>query len=129
VQIIDTETGWIETQIGFISGDRRAKVRYELHLPLQYGICTPNGTVEGLGTTRNLSSNGVAFETADELAPGTPIELAIQWPVRLENGVPLKLVATGTVAWCAGGVAALNIKRCQFRTQRRAAASGGFVLP
>ena len=126
---VDTGTGWIEPQINNISGERRAKPRYDLHLPLRYKVLSGGGLAEGSGITRNLSSGGVAFEPSGEVQPGAHVELAIQWPVALEGGVPLKLVAHGQVAWYAGGVAAVCVKRCHFRTQRKAAASAGCALP
>ena len=126
---VDTGTGWIEPQINYISGERRTKPRYDLHLPLEYKVLDKNGAADGSGVTRNLSSGGVAFEPSGELPPGTHVELTIDWPVALGGSVPLKLVIRGHVAWYAGGVVAVSIRRCQFRTQSRVAAAGGFALP
>jgi len=97
-------------------------------LPLQYQILAGNGELPGSGRTRNLSSSGVAFEVEGELQIGAYVELAIQWPVALDGNVPLKLVVRGEVVWNVGGWAAIRTTRCEFRTQRKAAAPGGLAL-
>ena len=128
MQTLASRTGWIEREINYLSEERRARPRYELHLPLQYQLLAGNGELAGSGRTRNLSSSGIAFEVEGELQIGAYVELAIQWPVALDGNVPLKLVVRGEVVWHAAGWAAIRTTRCEFRTQRKAAASGSLTL-
>jgi hypothetical protein len=120
--------GWIEPEIELISGDRRSKPRFELQLPVHYHVL--NGKKQtGSGTTRNISSGGVAFEAVEKLDRGMYVELVINWPVALEGCAPMDLIARGCISWSEGGVVAVSITRTQFRSARRAAAAGGFRLP
>ncbi len=126
MQILNT--GWIEPENLSISGERRIKPRYKLHLPLSYNVLDSVFVRQGFGWTRNLSSGGIAFETPEDLPSGARLELAIEWPVALGGSTPLKLVVQGHVVWSGRGLVALYFKRCQFRTRRRAAASAGLRL-
>ena len=119
-----TLNGWIETGVDQISGERRLRQRFGLRLPLQYRVLGLKMPVTGYGTTRDLSSGGIAFETEEELLPGYQVELAVQWPVPLECGTPLKLVVRGTLLRSEGRAAAIRVQRCQFRTQKRVRAAG-----
>jgi PilZ domain len=82
-------------------------------------VLSEPGPTKGSGTTRNLSSSGVAFEVPEILPPGSFVELAIQWPVPLNGSVALRLVVQGSVTWNRSGIAAIRISRSQFRTQRK----------
>ena len=64
-----------------------------------------------------MSSNGVLFTTERTLAPGERVEVAMNWPVRLDNKLPLKLMIIGQVVRSDGSRAAITIKRYEFRTQ------------
>ena len=73
----------------------------------------------GSGKTINLSSNGVAFVTKNELPVGAYIELSIAWPALLENRCPLQLIGFGRVLRSAGGTVAATIEQYEFRTLAR----------
>src|SRR5438552_18804661 len=81
-----------------ISQDRRAKRRYPLELPVQYKIMK-NYLVTGTGSgnSLDLSSGGIAFTSSEPLKVGCYLELAVSWPVLLNQSCPLKLVASGRV--------------------------------
>jgi hypothetical protein len=67
----------------------------------------------------DMSRNGILFTTEGPLAPGRVLEISVNWPVSLDGGCPLKLVATGRVVRATGALAAIRIERYQFRTRRR----------
>lgn len=129
MQLVQPPTGRVEREIDYISEDRRSRVRYALRLSLHYKVLNEAEAAAGAGTTRNLSSSGVAFEVLETLRPGAYVELAIEWPVALNGSVPLKLVVVGRVAWNEGGLAAVRMRRFEFHTQGKATVSGGFALP
>jgi hypothetical protein len=123
-----TLEGWIEPGIARISGERRSRQRFALQLPLEYRVIGTKASA-GYATTRDLSSAGIAFELDEELPARCQMELALQWPIPMEGGTPLKLVLRGTLLRKEQGLAVLKVQRCQFRSQPRAMAAGmDFVL-
>ena len=77
----------LETSLTF--SERRRARRYRLALPIELQAL-------GDGTTRDLSTTGVFFETGGSLVPGA----AIKFSVLLEHadpGPPLRLVCEGDV--------------------------------
>jgi hypothetical protein len=46
------------------------------------------------------------------------VQVSLEWPARLENQVPLKLVAEGRVVRNANGQTAMTIDKYEFRTRR-----------
>jgi hypothetical protein len=64
----------------------------------------------------NISSKGLLFKASHEsLLPGHVIEVFIDWPVRLDNCVPLSLVVEGPVVRRAGELTAMRIGKYEFR--------------
>jgi len=55
------------------------------------------------------------------------LEVAINWPVQLNNKVALKLVARGRVVRFEEGRAAIEIQQYEFRTQ--SAGAKGAAIP
>lgn len=101
-----------------ISGDRRSRRRYAVDLPLQYKVMNHYRVCQaGSGKTVNMSSRGIAFETGDLLKMGAFVELAITWPVLLNQSCPLKLVVTGRVVRTGVGLMAIRMERYEFKTQ------------
>lgn len=101
-------------------GDRRAERRYELRLDVAWKLVHRNRVVAaGTGRTRDLSSHGILFEAAPAVVAGKNVELSIRWPVLLHGVAPIRLVVTGHVVRCEGRLAAVHIKRYEFRTARR----------
>jgi hypothetical protein len=57
------------------------------------------------------------FTTDHELNPGKRVEIAVNWPARLNDSCALKLVARGKVVRFESGKAAVEIQQYEFRTQ------------
>jgi hypothetical protein len=101
-----------------IGADRRDRRRYDIDLSLQYKVLRQYQVCQsGAGKTVNLSSDGIAVAIDDVLSPGSAIELAIAWPVLLNQTCALKLVVTGKVVRSSGAMTAVRIERHEFRTQ------------
>lgn len=66
----------------------RAAVRFPLRLPIR--METENGTIDAV--TRDVSANGLLFETKEPPAVGTPIEFTLRMPAQVmgwENDVAI----------------------------------------
>jgi hypothetical protein len=102
-----------------IAGDRRSDRRYDITLELRWKLIRRRRVLDtGTGTTLDLSSGGILFESERQLPAGGSIELSISWPVMLNNVAPLQLVVTGRVVRAAGRRAAIRMVQHEFRTQR-----------
>lgn len=104
---------------GRSNGDeRRTKRRFSIAQEVKYRLLYGERIGEaGNGKTLNISSGGVCFTTDAQLAPGLPVELAIQWPALLRGSVPLRLVTYGIVVRTWNHSAVATIDRYEFRTQ------------
>src|SRR5437868_530520 len=81
-----------------IGGDRRTDRRYDITLELRWKLVRRRRVLDtGTGTTLDLSSGGILFESERQLPAGAHIELSISWPVLLHNVAPLQLVVMGRV--------------------------------
>jgi hypothetical protein len=98
--------------------DRRGKIRFELARPLRYRVLKRSflHTV-ATGRAVDVSSKGVLFEAENELRMGDPLELLIDWPVCLNDRVPLQLVMAGRVVRVDGNRCAAAVERYEFRTR------------
>ena len=99
--------------------ERRSADRFPIEREVRYKVLSKRGPgepEEGVGTTINISSNGVLFTTDQALIPGKRLELSISWPAELDNRCQLKLVAKGRVARLEEGRAAVEIQQYEFRT-------------
>jgi len=102
-----------------ISGDRRSRRRYSIHLPLHFAVIGKRRFASaGTGNVLNLSSKGIAFTSDETFSRGTLMELSISWPIRLYGKTPIKLVVEGRVVRSDGQVTAVAILRHEFRTKR-----------
>ncbi|MBI1895372.1 MAG: PilZ domain-containing protein [Acidobacteria bacterium] len=98
--------------------DRRRADRFPIEQEVRYRIRNKRQQEhEGSGKTVNISSSGVLITTSQVLVPGKRVELAISWPVRLDNRCALKLVAKGRVSRLEQGRAAIEIQHYEFHTQ------------
>src|SRR5579863_617443 len=78
-----------------LSPDRRQHARFPIHMEVAYRL-TSVMLSGGIGRTINLSTRGVFF-MAESVPPiGSSIELAIDWPARVD-AAPLSFVAQGIV--------------------------------
>src|ERR1039457_5088056 len=98
--------------------DRRTKRRFNNEQGLRYKLLYGSRVAEvGSGRTVNISSGGVWFTTEGVLSAGLPVELSMNWPARLNDVCPLKLMIYGCVVRSDRDGAALAIERYEFRTQ------------
>jgi len=98
--------------------ERRASTRFPLALEVRYTVSGRRALREtGSGRTIDLSSSGLRFATQGPLEPGIKLDVAIDWPVLLNGGVQLQLVAKGEVVWSSGTETALRIQRHELRTR------------
>ncbi len=105
-----------------IAGDRRSDRRYDLSLELRWKLIRRRRVLDaGVGTTLDLSSGGVLFQSERQLPAGAHVELAISWPVLLHNVAPLQLVISGRIVRAAGQKAAIRTIQHEFRTARLSA--------
>ena len=68
--------------------ERRSADRFPIEREVRYKVLSKRGVgepEEGVGTTINISSNGVLFTTDQALIPGKRLELSISWPAELDN--------------------------------------------
>ena len=103
-----------------VNTERRACTRFALKLKLNYSVSAghPALAKTGSGQTIDLSSSGLSFTTDSPLITGLSLKMSIDWPVLLDGAVKLQLVLSGAVVRANGAVAALRIRRHQFRTSR-----------
>jgi DNA-binding NarL/FixJ family response regulator len=106
-----------------IGAERRTNARFPCRLAITWRTLEqPLKTGEGTSETLNISSKGILFTTAEQLQLGQLIQVSLDWPARLGNEVPLKLVAEGRVLRNTNGKTAISIERYEFRTRRVAPA-------
>lgn len=100
--------------------DRRVKLRFDMEHDVRYKVLYGHRSGEIMsGKTTNISSGGIWFSTGAMLAPGTPLEISVSWPVLLHDACPMKLVIFGCVVRSNEQGAAAAIERYEFRTQRK----------
>lgn len=93
--------------------------RFPICVDLQYWLLDEGRIVKtGFGRTVNLSSSGVLFEADEALPSGRAINLALAWPVRLDNKVGLKLRIIGRTVRKEYNCTAVQILHHAFRTRR-----------
>ena len=98
-----------------IPGERRLRRRFPLKLGFEYSVKSEDSPISGAGRTIDLSSSGLRFTADRPLAVGLPMQVAIEWPQTLGNGVPLRLVLSAEVVRRAGGEIAGRIYQWEFR--------------
>ncbi|HZT28435.1 MAG TPA: PilZ domain-containing protein [Bryobacteraceae bacterium] len=98
--------------------ERRTSPRFPIEQPVSYRILDAQpGQSTYKGVTLDMSSAGVLFTTDQQLERGKRLELCVYWPVALDSGCPLKLVAVGRVVRAEDGRAAMRIEKYEFRTR------------
>lgn len=95
--------------------DRRRAIRFPLEMDLCYRNVVRRDSWNK-GQSINISSSGLLMRTDDPLPQGMEIEVAIQWPKKLDDRVPLQLIVKGRVARVLQSGAAIEIQRFEFRT-------------
>ena len=97
--------------------DRRQRIRYPFEWPVGYSSKKKPLATEGRGRTINISSGGVKLTTDHAVMPGDPIELRIEWPIRLRETCSLQLALHGKVVRVERGLAAIETIKYEFRTK------------
>jgi hypothetical protein len=115
-------TGPDDNNADKIAGDRRSDRRYDIALDLRWKVIRRRRVLDaGTGTTLDLSSGGILFETDRQLPTGLNVELSISWPVLLHNVAPLQLVVTGRIVRASGRRTAVRMMQHEFRTAKQPA--------
>jgi hypothetical protein len=101
--------------------ERRKTSRFPVREEVRYRVLQSKAVqLSGAGRTLDISSGGILFTTTEELAPGRVVELAVNWPARLDGTCLLQLVATGHVVRSNRFTSAVRIERYEFRTRSTA---------
>jgi hypothetical protein len=100
-------------------GDRpNLRKEYPLELSISYELLgRRSGT--GCGRTIRVGSRGLVFWSDQDLgilAVNCKIRFTLDWPVTLEDGVALRLCATGTVVEADSNVVSVAFSHHEFRT-------------
>ena len=97
--------------------ERRGSIRFPLELDLSYRL-NPRSVEWVSGKAVNISSSGILIEAVPLLIPGRVIHMQLQWPHKLDNRVPLRLVVRGKVVRSGADQAAIMFQGFEFRTVR-----------
>jgi hypothetical protein len=98
--------------------DRRETNRFPVREQVRYRLLHAKGLLaSGVGKTLNIGSGGILFTTEGKLPMGRLVEVAVNWPVRLEGACPLQFVAVGKVVRSEATKAAVQITRYEFKTR------------
>ena len=106
--------------------DRRDTSRFPVREEVRYRLLNAKGLpTSGVGKTLDMGSGGILFTTEGRLPMGRPIEISVNWPVRLGGACLLQFVAVGKVVRSEATQAAVRIARYEFKTRgsNRAAAA------
>src|SRR5581483_3862037 len=90
---------------------------YPIEADVEYRLMEQASVVAGgTGRTKTMSSSQVVLESQQSLPVGMLVELAVTWPVWLQNTVPLKLHIFGRTTRMSGKFTVIDILRHEFRT-------------
>lgn len=90
---------------------------YPIEADVEYRLIERASVVAaGTGRTKTISSSQVMLESQQRLPIGLLVELAVTWPVWLQNTIRLKLHIFGRITRIAGNFTVIDILRHQFRT-------------
>jgi DNA-binding NarL/FixJ family response regulator len=103
------------------AAERRNNARFPIPLAISYQTLEhPILSGQGLSETLNISSKGILFTSNEQFQAGQLVQVSLDWPARLENSIPLKLVAEGRIVRNNNGQTAMTIDKYEFRTRRAA---------
>jgi hypothetical protein len=107
------------------SADRRLTSRFPLRQEVRYRLVQSKAmSAKGVGQTLDISSGGVLFTTSERLPTGRMVEIAMNWPARLNGTCALQFVARGRVIRADSKTAVVRIQRYEFRTRGAASPLG-----
>lgn len=91
---------------------------YPVQLGMRYKVVRDGqAVVQGIGRTRQLSNSELVF-TTDQPLPNGAVEVALDWPFRLDGNCPLQMVVFGHVLNGSDQTCTVRIERHEFRTRR-----------
>jgi len=103
------------------AAERRNNARFPIPLAISYQTLEhPILSGQGTSETLNISSKGILFTSNENFQAGQLVQVSLDWPARLENSIPLKLVAEGRIVRNSNGQTAMTIDKYEFRTRRAA---------
>ena len=92
------------------TADRRETSRFPVREEVRYRVLHARGlSASGVGKTLDIGSGGILFTTEERLPMGRLVEVAVNWPVRLDGACPLRFVAVGKVVRSEATKAAVQI--------------------
>jgi hypothetical protein len=98
--------------------EQRRTARYFLSLEMTYTVFIANKAVaRGVGQTIDCSSAGLRFVSDQPIGVGRKLEIEVQWPMTLDDGVPLKVVFSGKSVRAENRETAIRIVGYEFRTR------------
>jgi hypothetical protein len=101
------------------ASERRATSRFPFTEEVRYRVLNSRtGIIAGSGKTLNMGSGGILFTTEQTLPLGRTVEVAVNWPARLDGTCPLQFVGIGRVVRAELNRAAVQIDRYEFKTRR-----------
>jgi CheY-like chemotaxis protein len=101
------------------AAERRNNARFPIPLAISYQTLErPILSGQGTSETLNISSKGILFTSNEQFEAGQLVQVSLDWPARLENQIPLKLVAEGRIVRNSNGQTAMTIDKYEFRTRR-----------
>src|ERR1039457_5211815 len=98
------------------TADRRETSRFPVREEVRDRVLHAKGSpASGVGKTLDIGSGGILFTTEDRLPMGRLVEVAVNWPVRLDGACPLRFVAVGKVVRSEATQAVVQITRYEFK--------------
>jgi len=91
--------------------------RYPLSLALKYVAACPAAVRNGVGETVWMGSRELAFLAKGSACVGDKMALYIEWPVLLQDEVPLQLIVTAQIVQRSGLLNIARMTRHEFRTR------------
>jgi hypothetical protein len=99
--------------------ERRTAKRYPLDLDLTYSVLFRGKSVDsGSGRTVDWSSAGLRFIGERPIGLGRKLELAVRWPLTIDDGAPIKVVISGKTVRTKERVTVVRIDGYEFRGGR-----------
>ena len=102
-----------------MNGDtgRNVARRYPLSLALKYVAAWPAAVRNGVGETVWMSGQELAYLAQGPACVGDKVALYIEWPVLLQDEVPLQLIVTAQIVQRSGLLNIAKMTRHEFRTR------------
>jgi len=101
--------------------ERRSEPRYPVGFDLKYKV--PSTNQVGIGKIQDMSSSGIFFACPEVLSVGTDVNLSIDWPILLNQVLPLQLRVSGWIVRNDQRGTAIRIRRHEFHVSAKAKAS------